>query len=249
MPLQPVNRKSLADEVFQQLTRGIVQGDMAPGAPLPSERELTEILGVSRGAVREALQRLAQARLIQIRHGGVTRVLDYRQSGGLELLAHLLLRPDGGIDVEAGRGVLEMRAVLVPDMARRCAERAGAAERAGLRHAVGAMEAAGDDLEALQDLALRFFEILVRGSCNLAYQLALNTLRRAYDPIRGVLVNVMADELRALDDYRAIARAVERGDGAGAASAACALIEKGTGKLLRMLAALERLGSSKAEKP
>lgn len=243
MSLRPVSRKSIADEVFQQLTRGIVQGEMAPGQPLPSERELSELLGVSRGAVREALQRLSQAGLIHIRHGGATKVLDYRENGGLELLVHLLLRPDGTIDVAAGRAVIEMRTVLVPDIARRCAERASAEDRAALAEAVAAMAAAGDDLERLAELALQFFEALVRGSNNIAYQLAQNTLRRAYDPIRSVLVNVLEDELRALADYRALAAAVAAADGDAAAAVSARLIEKGTDRLLRMLSALERLSS------
>src|SRR5690349_15136281 len=57
--IQPVQRRSVPDDVFEQLAAEVVGGVLAPGAPLPSERKLAELLGVSRPAVREALQRLA----------------------------------------------------------------------------------------------------------------------------------------------------------------------------------------------
>ena len=69
--------------------------------PLPSERRLAEVLGVSRPAVREALQRLSQAQLVEVRHGGSTTVRDFRTFGGLDLLPRLLVR-DGELDPTVG---------------------------------------------------------------------------------------------------------------------------------------------------
>ena len=53
-----------------------------PGEALPSERRLAEVLGVSRPAVREALQRMTQTRLLEVRHGGATTVRDFRSTPG-----------------------------------------------------------------------------------------------------------------------------------------------------------------------
>src|SRR3954466_7929837 len=74
MPLQPVNRRSVPDEVFDQVLGEVVDGGIRAGEPLPSERRLAEVLGVSRPAVREALQRMAATRLVEVRHGGATTV-------------------------------------------------------------------------------------------------------------------------------------------------------------------------------
>ncbi|MFY0537298.1 GntR family transcriptional regulator [Nannocystis pusilla] len=49
MRLKPVARKSLSDAVFEQLSQEIVHGRMRPGAPLPSERALCDVLRVNRG--------------------------------------------------------------------------------------------------------------------------------------------------------------------------------------------------------
>ncbi|MCW2765786.1 MAG: transcriptional regulator, GntR family, partial [Nocardioides sp.] len=53
MALQPVNRRSVPDEVFDQVLAEVVDGGIGAGEPLPSERRLAEVLGVSRPAVRE----------------------------------------------------------------------------------------------------------------------------------------------------------------------------------------------------
>src|SRR5687768_14972815 len=103
--LIPVTRQSLSDAVFEQLRSRIVTGEMRPGSTLPAERTLAEMLGVNRGAIREALKRLAQARLISIQQGGATRVLDYRATAGMELLSNLLITADGGLDVRVARSV------------------------------------------------------------------------------------------------------------------------------------------------
>ena len=47
--------------------------------------------------MREALQRLSQAGLVEVRHGGSTTVRDFRTSAGLDLLPRLLVR-DGELD-------------------------------------------------------------------------------------------------------------------------------------------------------
>ena len=59
MALQPVNRRSVPEDVFEQILADVLSGEMRPGEPLPSERRLAEVLGVSRPAVREALKRVA----------------------------------------------------------------------------------------------------------------------------------------------------------------------------------------------
>ena len=64
MALQPVNRRSVPEVVFDQIVAEVLSGEMQPGESLPSERRLAEVLGVSRPAVREALKRLSAAGLV-----------------------------------------------------------------------------------------------------------------------------------------------------------------------------------------
>lgn len=239
MRLKPVARKSLSDAVFDQLSQEIVHGRMSPGAPLPSERALCDMLRVNRGAVREALKRLSQAGLISIQHGGGTRVLDFRQTASLDLLNHLLFRRDGTVDLRVARSVMEMRAALAPDIARLAARRRSLEQVEQLGAIVAAMAGQEGDLLALQVLALQFWDLLVVVSDNIAYQLAFNSLRHTYDVMREALVEVMGEELRDRAAYRRIADAVEAGDDEAAAEVARALMQHGSRGILQLLTALE----------
>ena len=95
-----VTTRRSADAVFDQVCEQIVDGSLEPGTTLPAERELAAQLNVSRSVVREALQRLAQAGLVEIRHGGSTRVRDFQSGTDIEMLGRLLVHADGSIDAK-----------------------------------------------------------------------------------------------------------------------------------------------------
>jgi DNA-binding FadR family transcriptional regulator len=236
--LRPVPRRSLSDAVFEQLRDEIVTGALAPGASLPAERVLCESLGVNRGAVREALRRLEQARLVSVRHGGTSQVLDYRRSAGLDVLAELIVRPDGSLDLEAVRGVMEMRSAVAPDIARLAALRGGPAVAARLDPVVGEMRGAKEDAATLQHLAIEFWARLVEGSGNLAYGLVWNTLRQTYEQCLPLLTGVLAEENGDVAAHAAIAGAVRRGDARTAEARARGLVGVGEAAVSRALDAL-----------
>jgi len=237
--LKPVRKQSLSDAVFDQLREQIVSGEMKAGAALPAERALCVALDVNRGAVREALKRLAQARLVSVQHGGASRVLDFRSAAGLELLPDLLLTDAGGFDPAVVRSVVEMRSALAPDIARLAATRGGGAVAEALDGIVARMAAAGDDLRRLQTLALEFWSALVDGTDNVAYRLAYNSLRQTYDKCMDLLTGILADELADRASYAAIAAAVRRGQGRTAARLARVLTQRGEERLLAAVAALD----------
>ena len=109
----------ISDRVHASLRADILAGTLAPGDAVPSERRLAEDLGVNRHAVREALKRLEQAGLVTISQGGATRVRDWRDTGGLEILLDLQAGTEPPADL--ARSVLELRASVGVDAARRCA--------------------------------------------------------------------------------------------------------------------------------
>ena len=122
MALQPVNRRSVPEDVFEQIVAEVLSGDMQPGEALPSERRLAEVLGVSRPAVREALKRLTAAGLVEVRQGDATTVRDFRRHAGLDLLPRLLIRA-GELDVAVVRSILETRLHNGPKVAELAARR------------------------------------------------------------------------------------------------------------------------------
>lgn len=217
--LRPVEKTSLPDDVFGQLMAEIVSGGYPPGSPVGSERGLGDFFGVNRHVIREALKRLEQIGLVQITQGGTTRVLDFRRTAGLDLLALMAehaVAMDGVLPLL--REAMEMRAGIGVDVARLCAERA----TPDVRHALAdtaemlAEVARGRRLLAIDE---RFWQHVVDGAENLAYQLAFNSLIRGVHAVPELSVGWLEQELRRGDYRRPIAAAIAQGDAEAAARA------------------------------
>ena len=62
--IEPIERSTLSSTVTERLRELVIQGTYPPGTQL-SEVELAERFGVSRGPIREAVQRLTQEGLLR----------------------------------------------------------------------------------------------------------------------------------------------------------------------------------------
>jgi DNA-binding FadR family transcriptional regulator len=237
MALQPVTRRSVPEDVFEQIVSEVLSGDMQPGEALPSERRLAEVLGVSRPAVREALKRLIASGLVEVRQGDATTVRDFRRHAGLDLLPRLLLR-DGQVDVAVVRSILETRLHNGPKVAELAARRAGSGAADALDATVEELARADDAVER-QRHALTFWDLVVDGADSIAFRLMYNTLRATYEPALDALAVMMADEVGRPDAYRRVAKAIRSGDPELAERAARDLLEPATTALLTALDALE----------
>jgi GntR family transcriptional repressor for pyruvate dehydrogenase complex len=237
MALQPVNRRSVPEDVFEQIVAEVLSGDMAPGEALPSERRLAEVLGVSRPAVREAIKRLTEAGLVEVRQGDSTTVRDFRRHAGLDLLPRLLIRA-GEVDVTVVRSILETRLHNGPKIAELAARRRRPDLAALLDASIDVLAAELDPVER-QRLALAFWDHVVDGADSIAFRLMYNTLRATYEPALPALAAMMSAEVGRPDAYRAIADAIRAADPVAAERAARDLLEPATVALLGALDGLE----------
>ncbi len=224
MALRSVENTSLADKVFEQLTSEIVSGRYPAGTTVPSERTLSGVFAVNRHVVREAIKRLEQVGLVRVVQGGGTKVLDFRRTAGLDLLAVVAEHPEA---VEALLpllgAALEMRAGIGTDLARLCAQRAADDVRRDLPEIAEQLAVAtpGPELLALDQ---RFWQRILDGAGNLAYQLAFNSLIRAVHAVPELSVPWLQDELALGDHRRPIAAAIAAGDADAAATTARAAL-------------------------
>lgn len=236
MPLQPVARRSVPDEVFDQVLGEVVSGALEPGEALPSERRLAEVLGVSRPAVREALQRMAQTRLVEVRHGGSTTVRDFRRFAGLDLLPALLVR-GGSVDVAVVRSVVEARLLIGPGVAALAAQRRPEGLPDHLTEVVTSY-AASDDAVERQRQTLAYWDLVVDAADSITFRLLFNSLRAAYEPALPVLAAVLGRGESA-GAYRVLTAAVEEGAPDTARAAAERVLRPSTDALLAALDSLE----------
>jgi GntR family transcriptional repressor for pyruvate dehydrogenase complex len=237
MELRTVARRSVCDDVYDQLAGNIMRGGMVAGESLHSERRLAEILGVSRPIVREAIRRLTEAGLVEVRQGGSTTVRDFRRHAGLSLLAELLM-PAGHLDLPTARSLLEARQLIGPQVAALAAQRSGAAMKEPLDDVLARLEAEADPV-ARQWHSLAFWDLLVDGADSIVFRLMYNGLRTAYEPLLAALSTVLQHDRDWMDAARALVAAVAAGDAETAHDTARRLLTPSTNALLDAIDRME----------
>ncbi len=85
-----IKAKSPAGFAEKYIIESIWKGRFPPGSILPAERELSELIGVTRTTLREVLQRLARDGWLTIQHGKPTKVNQFMQTSGLHILDTLM---------------------------------------------------------------------------------------------------------------------------------------------------------------
>ena len=95
--LHALDKKDIREQVFDQLLSQITTGKWKPGEKIPSENELTNIMGVSRISVREAIQKLAAMDLVETYRGKGTFVKEFTTNNYLKSLTPMLLMTPGDI--------------------------------------------------------------------------------------------------------------------------------------------------------
>ena len=210
----------VSDQVFRTVLEAVLAGRYAPGEKLPTQRALAADLGVTMGSLREAVKRLEQMGLVEARQGDAMRVRDWRQHGGLDVIAHLLLR-SGGLDAGVLADVLEARGLMLRELASLAAERRDPEQAARLAELAARLGAARD-AAAAQLVDFAFFTELAQAAGNLVFVLILNSIRALYFAhAERLLVTAGHGELAPL--YERAAAAVGQGDAAAAREAVAEL--------------------------
>lgn len=188
--IAPVEQQSTPSIIADKLRQAIAHRELAPGSQL-GEAELARKFGVSRGPLREGIQRLAQeGLLISIRNRGVF-VID--------------MTPDEVRDMYLAREAVERAA------ARKILQGDYAAAGDGLLAIVDEMESATEPDE-LSEADIRFHELLVE----LAGSARLSRIHQTYLVETRMCVHALADTYDTPSDrvteHQSLASAIRSGD-------------------------------------
>jgi len=211
--LTTIDKARVSEDAVQQITSLIRSGAYSPGDKLPSERQLTHQLGVSRTSVREALRKLETMGLVEIRQGlGIFIKDPGSQVVQATVLHRLLLEP------LTLRKLFELREIVEVEAAGRAALRATPEQMEDMRRWAEAMETAftRDDVNSMVMADLAFHrQIIVATHNDILVDLVdglgdmLRDMRRASLSIRDSLTDTIAG-------HRAILAAIEARDSDGA---------------------------------
>jgi GntR family transcriptional repressor for pyruvate dehydrogenase complex len=211
--LKPVEKQRVAEEIAEQLRSLILNGQYPPGSKLPPERELSKRLRVNRASLREALKKLEHLGLVRIRQGDGTRVQNFMETGGIELVQHLL--PLGGGKPELIRDLLEFRRIFGREIARLCASRGDKDGLAKLRTVADKADRTTGASE-LFDLDFDFYVALASLCGNQVMLLLINTVRDGVRNFMPLLANLAGPQDTVRKHHRELIAAIEKGDVAGA---------------------------------
>ncbi|HEY7850736.1 MAG TPA: FadR/GntR family transcriptional regulator [Ktedonobacterales bacterium] len=205
---QPVERSKLYAQIVEQIQGRIVRGELRAGDRLQPERELAASFGASRTAVREALKTLAQMGLVAVHQGRGAIVTDntsdaMRSSLGLMLRVNHLHSPDA---------LVELRAIIEPEIAALAAERATEAHIEALREAVATMERSLCQADAYIAADSQFHRTLALASRNPLIVALVDSIVGLLAEQRALIFAVPGGPERGQVFHKTLLAAIERRD-------------------------------------
>ncbi len=223
-----IERKAstLRTMVEDKLRSAICSGRFKPGQRLV-ERELCELIDVSRTSVREALR--------QLEAEGLVTSIPYR--GPVV----------STISVEEARQLYAVRALLEGFAGQSFAERGSDAEIAALKTVVDRLEEVvtrGGDRQALIDAKTEFYNVLMQGGGNIFVRQMLGMMHNRITLLRVTSMTQGGRLLKSMEEIKAIYHAIAARDGAGARKACVRHIEAATKVAIAVLAEAETLADS-----
>jgi GntR family transcriptional repressor for pyruvate dehydrogenase complex len=201
------------EEVAKQIEALILQ-KLHPGDKLPAERELAEMLGVSRSSIRDAIRRLELMGLVEPRQGAGTVVREISPDALVNPLANVIQHKRQLVGE-----LLDFRRMLEPPLAARAATHASAED-------VAAME----EILRRQGVRVRGGELAVEEDTEFHYRIAMasgnSVVLKVLDVVMDLLRETRARSLqsqgrpqKSLAGHRRILSAIRRHDPAAAQTA------------------------------
>lgn len=214
-----VRKNKVYEEVAKQIERLIVK-KLKPGDKLPAERELAEMLKVSRGSIRDAIRSLELMGLVEPRQGTGTIVRNTGEESLANPFANALQRRK-----EAVRELLDFRKMLEPPLAARAATHASPEEIAELESILQRQEKKQNqgELTVGEDAEFHYNVALASGNT-----VILKVIDIVMDLLRETRTRSLQGEGRSQKSYeghRRILAAIARHDSEAAKSAMLRHIE------------------------
>lgn len=217
-------RRSLHEQVVEEIGLRIVRGDFAATGLLPTEPRLAAALGVSRNVLREAVKVLISKGLVDVRPKSGMRI---RPQSDWALLDRQVLNwfDLAGQRLHHSFDLVEFRLIVEPPAAYLAALRASPAEKKAIDAACTALEACVGHPEQVAERDLVFHHSILKASHNVI----LNHLGRLVSSLMQIQVLMTTDRPgsfeRGLPLHRQMTDAILAGDAERAEQTARRLVQ------------------------
>jgi len=212
---QAVRKTRRYQQVAEQIHQMIVDGVLNPGDRLPPERELAAKFGVSRGSIRDALRTLEAMGIAQSHHGTGTVVRDLSVDSLAVPLSSLLLRKRHLV-----AELLDVRWMIEPALASRAAAHATEEEVSRLEQILKRQREKMRRGEETIDEDSEFHYVIALAAGNSVVLKFLDVLMDLLRDSRSRSLQVPGRSEHSYAGHMRIFKAIKRGDGSAAGSAA-----------------------------
>jgi len=208
-----VRKGKVYEEVAKQIERLILKR-LKPGDKLPSERELAEMLRVSRSSIRDAIRGLELMGLVEPRQGTGTIVREISPDSLVNPFANALRRRQ-----ELVTELLDFRKMLEPPLAARAATHASPEEIAEMEEILERQEKKQAQGEACVDEDAEFHYSVGLASGNSVVLKVLDILMDLLRDTRERSLQVEGRSQRSIAGHKRILTAIKRHDAEAAKAA------------------------------
>lgn len=179
--LKPIRAESLPEVFISRFEELILSGRLSIGEKLPSERELSLQLGVSRPVVHDGLVDLAFKGLVSMKPRVGTVVNDYRREGSLALLTSLINYQQKQIDSDLLQSMLQVRMLFETETARLAAKNRTSENLEEFAELLSEEDRLHPRTQIrVSKIDFRFHHLVALASGNLVYPLFINSFRQVY---------------------------------------------------------------------
>ena len=212
---------SVSDAVVSQIEQLIISGVLKSGEKLPSERELAELMNVSRPKVRDAIKILEERELLVVKHGGGTFIGGLTGTALSPAMLDLFSR-----HISAFNDYLEFRREVEGYAAYMAARRATESDRKVIVKIISLMEEAHGSGDSVREAEIdaKFHSAIVDAAHNTVLVHMMSSIYKLMQ--RGVFYNRLfiyghnEGRERLLEQHKEIANAVLAKDPERASTAA-----------------------------
>ena len=204
---------NIFEATVERLGQSVKLGLFAPGQQLPTERELAELIGVSRTTVRSAIQVLVNGGFLVVRRGrsGGTFVSERLPPRKRGRRAALLARP-----TEEVKELLDRRFVLECGIAELAAERATEDQITILQDLAQRMLGKLDDLEAYRRIDGQFHIAIAQATDSASLTAAMAEMQANLSDLIALIPRSEEALKHSNEQHTRIVRAISRHDAAAA---------------------------------
>ncbi|GLP97981.1 fatty acid metabolism transcriptional regulator FadR [Paraferrimonas sedimenticola] len=203
-----INAKGPASFAEKYIVRSIWENKFPPGSILPAERELSELIGVTRTTLREVLQRLARDGWLTIQHGKPTRVNNFWETSGLNILETIARLDQDGVP-ELVDQLLAARADISSIYFRTAIRSKAADVHEFIRDGLAELE---DNAIAVTEFDYQLHHKLAFSAGNPIYVLILNGFKGLYSRVGEYYFSNPQARSEARSFYESLAKLAEAGD-------------------------------------